>query len=275
MDLLFVYSGDFGEKVLGNLINYDGFCSACDVACNSCRFRRFDWSSDIKCAVVAPGPTDAQIIDESDLPLNQADAEVALLIDVHPDVIMDFVQSLGETRIKAVIVPVDRPGIGPGLIGQLESVLDRMGIEFAHPKPFCSLSPTDGGHVIERFVERYAIGRPLIDIQSKRKADGEVIISGAKALRSSPCGATWYICKRLVRTRVDFDAISESVSRSHHSYPCTASMDMDREIGDTFLHRGGYIARESVLESVKRHLLEEGMGEKAEAINQKIESQCL
>ena len=275
MDLLFVYSGDFGEKVLGNLINYDGFCSACDLACNSCRFSRFGWSSDIKCAMVAPGPGDAQMIEESDLSIDQADAEVALLIDVHPDVIMDFAQSLGETRIKALIVPLDRPGIGPGLVRQLQPILDQMGIEFAHPKPFCSLSQEDGGQVIRRFIERYAIGRPIVDVQTKRDGDGELVISNARVLRSSPCGATWYMSQRLIRTRVDFDSISNSVSRSHHSYPCTASMALDREIGDTFLHRAGYIARDSVLESVKRHLVEEGMHERAEAMTRKAKSQGL
>ncbi len=274
MDLLFVYSGEFGEKVIGNLINYDGFCSACDIACSSCRFRRFDWSADIKCAMIAPGPKDAQIIDDPDLPVSQADAEVALLIDVHPDVIMDFAHSIEETGIKAVIVPVDRPEIGPGLIGQLESILDRMGIEFAHPKPFCSLSRQGNGKVITSFIDRYAIGRPKVDVQTEESEDGDMIVSRARVLRSSPCGATWYICQHLLRTRVDPNAISDSISRSHHGYPCTASMAMDREIGDTFLHKAGYIARESVLEAVRRDLVGKGMYERAEAIKEGMRSQC-
>lgn len=43
----------------------------------------------------------------------------------------------------------------------------------------------------------------------------------------------------------------DRISESHHSYPCTASMEKDREIGDTILHRAGYIIRAAVEEGLK------------------------
>ena len=90
MDLLFVYSGDFGEKVIGNLINYDRFCTVCDPACSSCRFGQFNWSSDIKQAMIAPGPSDLQPGQDSGFGLAEPEAEVAFLIDLHPDVMLEF-----------------------------------------------------------------------------------------------------------------------------------------------------------------------------------------
>jgi len=38
----------------------------------------------------------------------------------------------------------------------------------------------------------------------------------------------------------------DRISEYHHSYPCTASMKKDREIGDTILYRAGYLIREAV-----------------------------
>ena len=38
----------------------------------------------------------------------------------------------------------------------------------------------------------------------------------------------------------------ETISGAHHSYPCTGSMDKDPQIGDTILHKAGYIIREAV-----------------------------
>jgi len=37
MDLIVLYSGDFGERVIGNLINYSAFCTSCAEACTYCK----------------------------------------------------------------------------------------------------------------------------------------------------------------------------------------------------------------------------------------------
>jgi hypothetical protein len=89
------------------------------------------------------------------------------------------------------------------------------------------------------------IGRPKLEVKIVR---GE--IRGTRVLRSAPCGSTWYIAQQIKGHRVE--GIEEAVSKAHHSYPCTASMEVDREIGDTILHKAGYIIREEVLEAIKR-----------------------
>jgi hypothetical protein len=115
-------------------------------------------------------------------------------------------------------------------------------------------------------VARYSIGRPSVEIETDVTGSGDVIISRARVVRSSPCGATWYICRRLVGNNVEAGKMAEVISKSHHAYPCTASMSIDREIGDTFLHEAGCIARDTIFEAVSRNLVERGMDAEAKSL---------
>ena len=266
MDLLFIYSGEFGERVIGNLINFDKFCTVCDPACSSCRFGEFNWSSEIKQAMIAPGPDDLQPGQDSGFGLDEPQAEIAFLIDIHPDVMLEFCESLGDSEVRAVIIPVDRPGIGPGFIRQVSSMLGDYGIELAAPKPSCSLDPDNCPPRVREFIARYSIGKPSVQVETDVTGSGDAIISKARVKRSAPCGATWYICRRLVGTTVDADLMAEVISRAHHTYPCTASMSIDRELGDTFLHEAGCIARDTVFEAVVDELARKGMEVEARTI---------
>jgi hypothetical protein len=67
---------------------------------------------------------------------------------------------------------------------------------------------------------------------------------GAGVLRDAPCGSTWFVAKKLGWT--DTPGYKETISGAHHSYPCTATMDKDPQIGDTILHKAGYIIRDAV-----------------------------
>jgi hypothetical protein len=147
-------------------------------------------------------------------------------------------------------------------------LLKDRGIELAAPKPACSLDPVNCSPKIREFISKYAIGKPSIEIDTEKTGSGEVIVSRARVLRSSPCGATWYICRRLVGTDVDPAKIAEVVSRAHHAYPCTGSMSIDREIGDTFLHEAGCIARDTIFEAVIDNLSEKGLDVESEAIRE-------
>jgi hypothetical protein len=264
LDQIFIYSGDFGEKVIGNLVNYDKFCTACDPACSSCRFGQFNWSSDIKQAMVMPGPDELQPGQDSGFGLGEPEGEVAWLVDVHPDVMLEFSESLEGSRVKAVVVPIEGPGVGLGLVRQLQSILDGFGIELAAPKPSCSLDPPQTLPVMRELVATYKIGKPVVEVETDTSRAGETTITKAKVLRSAPCGATWYICQRLQGVPVDPQAVADAISKAHHAYPCTASMATDREIGDTFLHRAGCIARETVMEAVASHLDGRGLADEAE-----------
>ncbi|MGQ9468950.1 MAG: hypothetical protein ACUVTD_03880 [Nitrososphaerales archaeon] len=47
MQLYFIIRDDFGEKVLGNLVNLPNFCKACNLACSYCRINYSLFASDI------------------------------------------------------------------------------------------------------------------------------------------------------------------------------------------------------------------------------------
>ena len=48
--------------------------------------------------------------------------------------------------------------------------------------------------------------------------------------------------------------LDEAVAVAHHSFPCTASMDVDPQIGEPILHVAGYAIREAVREAVEKSL---------------------
>ena len=78
-------------------------------------------------------------------------------------------------------------------------------------------------------------------------------ISTARVVRSEPCGSTWYVTQQIKWSDVnDREGLEQIVSKAHHGYPCTASMEMDPELQDTILHKSGYIIREAVEDAVAR-----------------------
>jgi hypothetical protein len=108
--------------------------------------------------------------------------------------------------------------------------------------------------MVDAFVERYRIGRPLLEIDLKGK-----LIANTHVLRSAPCGSTWFVAQQLKWMDVEsHEAIRQAVSNAHHRYPCTASMEVDPELGDTILHESGKIIWRAVamaLDQVHRPIL--------------------
>jgi hypothetical protein len=103
------------------------------------------------------------------------------------------------------------------------------GIEIAFPKPFCAFDPPPGS-ILAEFRDRFRIGRPDV-----RLAVHAGSIRKAQVRVSAACGATYYVARWLVGRSVD-DDLAHEVARRMHSYPCTASMAWDEELGDTPLH---------------------------------------
>jgi hypothetical protein len=75
------------------------------------------------------------------------------------------------------------------------------------------------------------------------------IFTHTEVLRDAPCGSTWFVAKKLKWS--DVKDYKETISGAHHSYPCTASMEKDPQIGDTILHEAGYIIRKSVEDAME------------------------
>ena len=247
MDLIVTYSGEFGERVIGNLINYSTFCISCADACTHCKEAKYGFADSIKgfFKLIDTALLPVFIEDSADeyLPKDIPNADIAIVSEIHNDLLLELLPILKDSGIKAVIVPQESAAIIAR--PQIEEICDREGIEIVFPKPFCDLhlKPQDDKPVIRRFIAEFGIGRPEVRVEVDRRGR----IAHVDVLRSAPCGSTWFVAKQLEGVEVENKReLYDRISESHHSYPCTASMERDKELGDTVLHKAGYLIREAI-----------------------------
>jgi len=245
-----VYNGEFGERVIGDLINDRSFCKVCGASCTDCRWKT-NWSYAKMIAGVNSPPENLPTITDNPqdyLPKNPPRCDVILSIGIHVDLASALPLLAQQTAAKAVIVPVEDPKwMSRGLQGQLDKELAEMGVESAFPKPFCSLEET-ARPMIDSFINEVKIGRPVmrINLKGSRIMDVEV-------LRSAPCGSTWYIAEQIKNAPIL--GLEERIALAHHSYPCTASMEYDPVLKEKILHKGGYMAREAVKKAIDEFIV--------------------
>ena len=254
LKLVMFQHGFFGERFVANLMNYPNSCSsygACGIdGCTQCKEGLYNFSKNIIAVFSMPDPTTMpDFIENAEdfLPKAIPKADVAVAINIHPDILAVLPEKLAG-KVKALIVPVEESRwCSPGLAKQIKEKCDELGIEFAAPKPFCSLRPKEGHPVINRMIEEMRIGYPEFEIELLEDGKAYVRIS-----RSQPCGCAYYIGVKL--RGFDFSEVKKGkmrelwnvVAEAHHSYPCTASMERDNEYNETLLHIAGYIARHAV-----------------------------
>lgn len=187
------------------------------------------------------------------LPQNIPAADIAIVINVHPDILFGMLPKLKEAGIKGIIGGSESPRELPlGLRAQLEDKAGELGMEAAFAKPFCALRPDPAKPVIATFLKEARIGDPMIEVLLQKSREGKEAILAANVIRSAPCGSTWFVAKKMLGLEPDQPDIRERISEAHHSYPCTGSMERDTELGDTVLHKGGYIIRDAVEDAFKR-----------------------
>lgn len=245
MRLSVVYDDEFAERVVGNLVNASNYCKSCAFTCTYCRQLYGSFAADVQ-AIFKTRSNLPAIIDEPErfLPETPPESDLMVAIGLHPDILGAIPELARKAKAKAVIVPMeDRQWCPQGLKRQLEDTLNEMGVEYAFPKPFCSLEET-GMPVIDSFIRRYKIGKPLLEVRVAKN-----VITNAQVLRSAPCGSTWYVAQQIKWTRVS--NTEDVVAVAHHAFPCTASMDVDPEIGEPILHVAGYAIRRAVETAIK------------------------
>lgn len=256
MKLAIFYNGEFGNRVAENLVNYSDFCISCGEACTKCRNVAPDLARDIVALVEMPDPASlGDFIDDVEplLPQNMPAADIALVINVHPDILFGLLPKLKEAGVKGIVGGSESPRDLPlGQRTQLEEKAKELGMEAAFAKPFCALVPDPAKPNIYAFLTEAGIGDPLIDVTVQKSREGKDHILAASVLRTAPCGSTWFVAKRLLGLEPDQPDIRERISEAHHAYPCTGSMERDTELGDTVLHKGGYIIRDAVEDAFKR-----------------------
>jgi hypothetical protein len=138
-----------------------------------------------------------------------------------------------------------------GLRKQVEENCQELGLESAFPKPFCSLEPAKDKPTISRFITEMKVGRPSLEISTRMRGKHEIIES-AIVRRSAPCGSTWYVAKRLAGAETRKELLYDVIAKAHHSYPCTATMNIDPEAKEPILHLAGYIIREEIAKALKK-----------------------
>lgn len=256
MKVAVFYNGEFGRTLIGNLINFSGFCISCGDGCTLCKAGKYSLAEDLVSVIEMPDPEGLEdFIDDVSpyIPAEIPEADIAIVVHVHPDIIFGLLSILKEKGYKGIIGGSEMPKDLPlGLRTQLAEEARRMGLEAAFAKPFCALRPDPATPAINAFMQKAHFGEPEIEIVAQESRPGKETILAANVVRSAPCGSTWYVAKRMAGLETDQPDLRERISEAHHAYPCTASMEQDPELKDTILHRAGYIIREAVEDAIKR-----------------------
>jgi len=257
LTLVFIYSGEYAERVIRNLINDPSFCKSCGLYCDSCKYDVYSHVRSIRAAIELPNQSKLPaFIDnpEKYMPKNLPKADLCIASGLHKDLLLELPQYMQKFGIKGLIVPIeDFTKVPSGLRKQMEESCQELGLENAFPKPFCSLKSAEDKPMISRFVIELKVGRPSLEISTVNRGKYEVIDS-AIVKRSAPCGSTWYVARKLIGVETRREILYDAVAKAHHSYPCTATMAVDPEVKEPILHIGGYIIREEVEKALESSL---------------------
>lgn len=237
LDLYIIWDDPFGKKVIRHLEK------------NPEKLKGIVGIDKVPSNVQVSSPA---FIDEADekLPENLPDScDVILVLGIDM-----YIQSLPKivekTKAEAVIVPIEDSDWYPlGILNQIREELEKKGVEGAYPRPFCSLQGK-GRKIVEQFITDYEIGKPALEIKVKNKEINNPIVN-----ISAPCGSTLTVADRIKGTSVSFESsnileLEGRISKAHHSHPCTGDMMKDPVLGETILHRAGYLVRDAVKKAI-------------------------
>lgn len=250
-----MYSGDFTEKVIRNLINDLSFCKSCGLICDSCKYGVYSYVMNICAALRLPAPSELPaFVDDPEayMPRSTPNAELCVAAGLHKDLLLELPHYVEQVGVKALIVPIeDFTEVPAGLRRQVEGLCQELNLESAFPKPFCSLQPSENTPTISRLVTELRIGRPRLELSVVTRGGSEIVDS-AVVRCSAPCGSTWYVAKKLIGVETRRESLHDAIAKAHHSYPCTATMNIDPELREPILHVSGFIIREEVEDALRR-----------------------
>ena len=92
MNILTLYGGNFGERVIRNLINDSEFCKSCDPLCTHCKYGRYGYAEKIVGTIRLPEPeTLPDFIEDPDQHLPKLPpADIAIATEIHPDLLLEL-----------------------------------------------------------------------------------------------------------------------------------------------------------------------------------------
>lgn len=232
-----VFDSAWADRFLMHLRNGRDLCTGCADQCvHCCDWRIGDHKADLAGVIRFPSILPELLDDPDDyLPAELPPHDVLVAIEIHEELLMELPKLSARAGGKAMIVPLEAPDwVSRWAAGQVRQNARQAGLEIAIPKPFCSLSPGIGP-TLDAFIAYFHIGRPVIEIEA---FDGRILKATARL--SAPCGNSHFVAHSLQGYPLN-EALQFEVCRYWHSYPCTASMKHDSELGDTILHKGGQI----------------------------------
>ena len=238
MDISIFFSGEVGKRFVLNLV-YPSFCpylGACGIdECSRCK--DYDYASNI--AMVhefsEPQSYGVYIEDVNAILPEIVSADLLIAINLHPDVLIELPMILANHNYKALIVPVeDGRWCSVGLRKQIENECNKVGIEFAFPKPFCTLKANS--KVISEFCSFFKLGMPEFEIEM----DGNVIKK--VKVKADVCGCAYYVARRMEGYIIESEEeFWKDIHQHQCAYPCMASMERDAELIEAPFHLAGYV----------------------------------
>ena len=233
-----VFDDHYARRFLAHLRDEPGMCAGCGPDCDACRQARYDldFSADIAGVHVVPAILRRILKTPEDyLPGEAPDFDVLVALHIHDEILMALAGFAGAHGAKALIAPIEGPDwVTNYTRRRMLELCAEAKIEFADPKPFCSLAPDPSRPHISAFIEHFRVGRPSLSL---RQAEG--LIEEARVVTSAPCGATYFVARNLEGLAATAEAVNAGIYKYWHGYPCTGSMEYDPEVEDTILHLGG------------------------------------
>ncbi|MDP3014157.1 MAG: DUF166 family protein [Candidatus Subteraquimicrobiales bacterium] len=247
-----IFNDVFAERFIKHLQDDSTLCTGCGKNCVNCRKAyNLNFSSNI-IGIFKVSPELLYYIDEPNqyLPREIPEHDVMIAINIYEDILATLPEMAVKAGAKALIVPVEHPNwISNWGKLRVKKECIRLKLESAFPKPFCSLTKENETSFVNKFIDYFRIGRPELKVEIENG-----LIKGVQVLRSAPCGNTYFVAHNIIGKKAD-ETLENYVAKYWHSYPCIASMEMDFSLGDTILHKGGYIHLEAIREATEENIL--------------------
>ncbi|MHC6180248.1 DUF166 domain-containing protein [Clostridium sp. JNZ X4-2] len=225
------------SKFIPNMKNFKEVCTVCGKECIWCRGRyKLNFMENISEIVKLPDLyRKFEDYPLKYLPDKFKKHDIAVLIGIHEDIIVEIPKLIHESGGKGIIAPCESGSwMSKWTKEKLVEECEKYNLQYAFPKPFCTLN-YGKFPVINEFIHFFKMGKPKFRLY----VDKNNVIVKAEVIISAPCGNGYNIAKHLVGRKLGEDA-RKFLAKYWHSYPCLGDMHIDGELGDTPLHISGY-----------------------------------